>query len=585
MTEHENADKMHDPKGGLSSEGRKKFKEKDGSNLKPGVKSYSSASEADKKRWISWASRFAGNPQPLKKPNGDPTNYALMFQAWGEKIPTSSADVKAVYDKAMRRKKALGMGEKSAADQAAEFELAKAEPQDKELWDKVVSEAKKKFSTYPSFYANMWVTNTYKKRGGKFKGGKDGDNKPAFLKSAEGEEVTPEAVDTVDGQALTGEDKTKLTKLRTEHKGSQAAARALSSSTHRLAQAIGADADAFIDLQMDSIAHLLGNEEDTAGPRDYRDTMPEESSALVRGDGVGTIMVNGKTYHLSSGSGIVAGKGIAANTVVAKLTERRKSPTDLEAADVPRARAFVTQAHGRTVVTGPAAAFTGGWQKALSANEHMLWIQGRLVGGETPNRNGALWTAGDLEMGQPTVAHGPLNWLHEARHVIGSIADSRFMPATASSNQLAAETVDPHIIAAAGIWNWLYPDEAMVVQQASDLGQLWYSMECISKDVECPVDRGGCGHTIDYFTFARDEPGTCEHMQQRSNALRFAEPTFLGAAVIVPPTRPGWADADASVMAEAASLSEKAYEQTGKPDMSASVFEQMVAQVVKYTQM
>jgi hypothetical protein len=660
-------DKYHDPKGGLSAEGRKKFKKSDGANLKPGVKSYDSASPADKKRWISWAKRFAGNPQPLTKDNGDPTPYALMFQAWGRPIPKNAADVKATYDLAVRRGKTL---EKQSAhhmylaNDSAEREAAAANPVDQKLYDEVVAAAKKKFKVYPSFYANAWVQQEYRKRGGKFKGGGGDDKKPAFLKSAESQELILDPVDTIDGEAVSAEDKSQLAKLRENHKSSQDSARALLDAQHPLAVAIGADADAFIGLQLDSISHLLGDDDGTpAPPRDYRDTMPEELSSQ-------TVKLSGLAYGALPSGAIIANMssgGIPTpHEVRAVVNERVKKPTDLEAADVPRARAFVTQAHGKTVITGPAATFNGGWQKALSANEHMTWIQGRLVGAETPNRNNALWTSGDLEMGQPTVAHGPLNWLHEARHVIGSIADSRFVPATsgaptqaagtyyskedrakyaksgvampdgswpiideqslrdaipwartdtqrehlikrakalgkskllpatwqnqAASVQRAAETVDPHIIAAAGIWNWLWPDEAMVVNQASELGQLWYSMECISKNVVCSGENG-CGHVSDYMTFARDEPGTpdnpgpCEHMKERSSVLRFAEPTFLGAAVIVPPTRPGWADADVSVMNEAASLSEKAYDQIGRPEIPASIFEQMVAQVVKYTQM
>lgn len=561
----EQADKMHDPKGGLSSEGRKHFKQKDGSNLKPGVKSYDSASTADKKRWISWATRFAGNPQPLKKPNGEPTNYALMFQAWGRPIPKTAADVKATYDLAMRRKKALGMGESSMredSDAAAALEAAKAEPVDQELWDKCVALAKKKFNTYPSFYANMWVTQEYKKRGGKFKGssGKDA-GKPPWAKSEEAPTDEHAAVASPFGEGekveqrpgpydLSTEETSALSKLRDGYTPLMNVAQTLVTGDYQpVVRAIGADAQAFMQLQSDSITNVLNDAK-------AQENAPESTTMAMRAAGMWNTSSTTTSERVPAGA------------------------TDEANASVPIARAFVTHAHGKTMLTGPAATFSDGWQKALGGNEHMLWIQGRLVGGETPNRNNALWTAGDLEMGQPTVAHGPLNWLHESRHIIGHIAESRFVPArTNNGSETAAETVDPHIVAAANVWRWIYPDEAMVVEQSSELNQLWYSMECVSKDVVCS-GADGCGHTTDYFTFARDEPGTCEHMRERSTTLRFAEPTFLGAAVIVPPTRPGWADADARVLA--ASMSEKAFDQAGKPDIPASTFEQLVGQVVAY---
>jgi hypothetical protein len=69
-------------------------------------------------------------------------------------------------------------------------------------------------------------------------------------------------------------------------------------------------------------------------------------------------------------------------------------------------------------------------------------------------------------------------------------------------------------------------------------------------------------------------------MKQRSATRQFRDPIFLGAAVIVPPVRPGWADADATVAKQAASLAEKAFDDAGRPDITANDWEQLMAQVV-----
>lgn len=45
----------------------------------------------------------------------------------------------------------------------------KGEPADKELYARVVAEAKRKFDVYPSAYANGWVVQEYKRRGGTYK--------------------------------------------------------------------------------------------------------------------------------------------------------------------------------------------------------------------------------------------------------------------------------------------------------------------------------------------------------------------------------------------------------------------------------
>jgi hypothetical protein len=95
-----------DPQGGLTASGRAHYKQTQGANLKPGVKNYSSASDADKKRWISWASRFYGqsNLPPMKKPNGQPTRAALTAAAWGEPVPSNEAAARRIYAKAIARK-------------------------------------------------------------------------------------------------------------------------------------------------------------------------------------------------------------------------------------------------------------------------------------------------------------------------------------------------------------------------------------------------------------------------------------------------------------------------------------------------
>ena len=112
--------KLKNPKGGLTAAGRAFHKRTEGANLKPGVKSYSKASPADKKRWVRWALRFAGRSDipPLKKPNGEATRFALMFAAWGEPVPTTVSAVRAVYKKALSRRDQLGMG-KAAKTQVA----------------------------------------------------------------------------------------------------------------------------------------------------------------------------------------------------------------------------------------------------------------------------------------------------------------------------------------------------------------------------------------------------------------------------------------------------------------------------------
>lgn len=95
-------DELKDPKGGLSDKGRKFY------GVKAGVKNYEKANKSDKKRWISWASRFYGrkNMPPLKK-NGEPTRFALTANAWGEKTPSTVEEARSIYKKALKRKREM----------------------------------------------------------------------------------------------------------------------------------------------------------------------------------------------------------------------------------------------------------------------------------------------------------------------------------------------------------------------------------------------------------------------------------------------------------------------------------------------
>lgn len=195
-------------------------------------------------------------------------------------------------------------------------------------------------------------------------------------------------------------------------------------------------------------------------------------------------------------------------------------------------RAFVTHAEsGRTVITTPV-------RELASLNPGFMSLTGRFVEADRPNRNNAYWTSGDLELGNATVAGGPLNWLHEETHIIGSLTSSRF---TISDTP----EIGNHIEADAVMWRYLFPSHAQVMEQASWDGSLFYSMECVSSSVECQ----DCFERVSYSDYMHQH--ACAHLVERSAVRRFVDPIFLGGAVIVPPTNPGWANADLKITAAA----------------------------------
>lgn len=281
----------------------------------------------------------------------------------------------------------------------------------------------------------------------------------------------------------------------------------------------------------------------------------------------------------SAGGGIAAGASRGSGAIGAAYTFSREAPLAPEDVKLPAVKAFFTEVNNRTVLTAPAYLPPQQFASAMTENPHFLWMAGRFVGGEQANRNGAFWTTSDLEKGQSTVRHGPLNWLHEGRHIIGTIADQAFIK---PDSEQASDLAIPHIAAVSAAWKWIYPDECQVIEMANDAGKLWYSMECISANVECWPGDGGCGAKVPYMDYMRAAEGSCVHMAQRSSTRRFEDPIFLGAAVIVPPVRPGWGDADMRLMKQAASYAEQAYEQAGQPDMSAVEWELLMTRVVEF---
>lgn len=209
-------------------------------------------------------------------------------------------------------------------------------------------------------------------------------------------------------------------------------------------------------------------------------------------------------------------------------------------------RAFVVEGQGRTVITAPL-------REIASKNAGFTYLRGRFVEADTPNGNGAMWTTKDLELGAPTVAGGPLNWLHQETKIIGSLLDGHLV----AGREAAAEGIGNHIVSDAAVWRFLFPRETDTIERASKDHGVFYSMECLSREVQC-VDtpgRPGCGETFGYEAY--DAKRACAHLNERSSIRRFVDPLFLGGAIIVPPVKPGWDKAEVEVMRQAAALNEE----------------------------
>lgn len=149
-----------------------------------------------------------------------------------------------------------------------------------------------------------------------------------------------------------------------------------------------------------------------------------------------------------------------------------------------------------------------------------------------------------------------------------------------SWREKAALEIGNHIASTAAVWRFLFPEEARTIERAAEDAGLFYSMECVSRQVAC-VDspgRPGCGEVFPYADY--DAKRTCAHLNERSAIRRFVDPIFLGGAVIVPPVRPGWANAEVDVIRQAAALTEEHDLAAG--GLSRDVAGQMTAQILMW---
>ena len=88
-----------DPKGGLTAAGRKYFKEKEGLNLRPGVKGPADTPEKMLRKGSFLRRHYAHPRGPVVDEKGEPTRQALQAAAWGEPVPNSGADEKRLAEK------------------------------------------------------------------------------------------------------------------------------------------------------------------------------------------------------------------------------------------------------------------------------------------------------------------------------------------------------------------------------------------------------------------------------------------------------------------------------------------------------
>lgn len=201
-------------------------------------------------------------------------------------------------------------------------------------------------------------------------------------------------------------------------------------------------------------------------------------------------------------------------------------------------------------------------------NESFLWIAGRYVQANKPNKNNHFWTYDDLQRGEASIRYTPMNVLHKWDRPVGVFVETKIV----HREQASEEALLPEIQALGVLWTANFPEVAQAARDAHAANELWYSMECVAEKMQC-MD---CENIYPYRAAAHE---TCEHLAQRTAARRFINPTFVGGALIFPPEKPAWPDAEVIDVAKV--LTEEYAHRTTLDTFEAGEWERLMQMVVK----
>lgn len=181
----------------------------------------------------------------------------------------------------------------------------------------------------------------------------------------------------------------------------------------------------------------------------------------------------------------------------------------------------------------------GTWaSKHMTSNKAFKWILGRYVEADNANSNNQYWTAGDLQLKHPTVKYAPLNMLHQQKNIVGAYVASEMLYPT--DEKADGTPQNPYVEALAAFWSYYFPNELAAVERAHEEGSLFYSMECVGDTV---TFRDGANEETFPYRGLRDE--SYGAWNENAGAIRQLDnPHFLGGALIIPPVKPGWTNAE-----------------------------------------
>jgi hypothetical protein len=182
----------------------------------------------------------------------------------------------------------------------------------------------------------------------------------------------------------------------------------------------------------------------------------------------------------------------------------------------------------------------------IDQNPAIKWVLGKFVEANNPNNNRQAWSLEDLAMKRPTINHAPMNMVHQPKNIVGAfVANELLYPtgdSTTTPDSAYAGTANPYIETLGAFWAYYFPAELKAIQAAHDQGSLFFSMECVSESIT--FEDPSTGQTQE-FAYMGPNHTSYGDWNNNKEAIRWLNnPHFLAGALIVPPVRPGWSNAE-----------------------------------------
>lgn len=208
------------------------------------------------------------------------------------------------------------------------------------------------------------------------------------------------------------------------------------------------------------------------------------------------------------------------------------------------------------------------------------YILGKFVEANKANNNQQYFTLQGLQMGRPTIQNAPMNINHSARNIVGTfVASELIYPSTED----AQEGYNPFIESLGVFWKYYFPDEYRTIQSAHESASLFYSMECVPRALQTV---GGQDDSIEYPYEGVSSANYPEEINKRSVAINLVDPLFVGGALIIPPTKPGWSRAEvksiAAFMSDRWDEAERAYHGIAEasPEQDPATWESLMQEIM-----